>query len=62
MLNKKRIGWVSNAELYRRTQAQPLAFTMMECQLIFLGALYSSLYGKRRPGSLKMDNIKRIQD
>jgi hypothetical protein len=39
MLNINRIEWVSNAELFRRVQAQPLACTVVRWQLTFLGHL-----------------------
>ncbi|KAI8480549.1 hypothetical protein Bbelb_417290 [Branchiostoma belcheri] len=76
MLNIKRIDHVSNRELYKATNTQPLIFRVRQRQLRFIGhalrmpveeplrsyALYVPPHGRRRPGRQRMSYLTYIQN
>ncbi|XP_078617621.1 uncharacterized protein LOC144885572 [Branchiostoma floridae x Branchiostoma japonicum] len=76
MLNIKRLQRVSNSEIYRVTNTQPLICKVRQRQLRFIGhalrmpleeplrtyALYVPSHGKRRPGRQKTNYLTYIQN
>ncbi|KAI8486765.1 hypothetical protein Bbelb_355130 [Branchiostoma belcheri] len=76
MLNIKRIDHVSNREIYKATNTQPLIFRVRQRQLRFIGhalrmpveeplrtyALYVPPHGRRRPGRQRMSYLTYIQN